>query len=91
MIRSFKHKGLEPSVIRSIDTLAETRSTQRDRRLMIENEIGTCVVDSAVQIHRETGPGLLETVYEVILAQHLRKAVFRSNDRYAFRLSAEFQ
>ncbi|MFQ5643245.1 MAG: GxxExxY protein [Thiogranum sp.] len=44
---------------------------------MMENEIGTCVVDSAVQTHRETGPGLLETVYEVILAQHLRERGFQ--------------
>ena len=44
------------SVIRILDTLAKTRSTQRERRLMIENEIGKGVVDIAVQIHRETVP-----------------------------------
>jgi GxxExxY protein len=38
---------------------------------MDENQIGKIVVDSAVQIHRDLGPGLLETVYEVILAQEL--------------------
>ena len=40
---------------------------------MTENEIGKVVVDSAVTIHRELGPGLLETVYEVILAHELRQ------------------
>ena len=35
---------------------------------MTENEIGKRIVDGAVQLHRELGPGLLETVYEVILA-----------------------
>ncbi len=35
---------------------------------MTENEIGKLVVDSAVAVHRELGPGLLESVYEVILA-----------------------
>ena len=39
---------------------------------MTENEIGTIVVDCAVYIHMELGPGLLETVYEVILANELR-------------------
>jgi GxxExxY protein len=39
---------------------------------MTENEIGKTVVDSAVAVHRELGPGLLETVYEVILAHELR-------------------
>jgi GxxExxY protein len=38
---------------------------------MAENEIGTLVVDSAITVHRELGPGLLETVYEVVLAREL--------------------
>ena len=38
---------------------------------MTENEIGTLVVDAAVAIHRNLGPGLLETVYEVVLARVL--------------------
>jgi len=35
---------------------------------MKENEIGAIVVDCAVMLHREVGPGLLEIVYEVLLA-----------------------
>ena len=35
------------------------------------NAIGKQLVDAAVQIHRELGPGLLETVYEVVLAREL--------------------
>jgi GxxExxY protein len=38
---------------------------------MTENEIGAIIVDAAVTIHRELGPGLLESVYEVILAYEL--------------------
>ena len=38
---------------------------------MKENEIGTIIVDCAVQLHRNLGPGLLETVYEVTLARAL--------------------
>lgn len=38
---------------------------------MKENEIGTKVIESAIGVHRELGPGLLETVYEVILAREL--------------------
>ena len=41
---------------------------------MNENEIGTIIVRQAVQLHRELGPGLLETVYEVLLAHRLREA-----------------
>ena len=38
---------------------------------MTENEIGKVVVDTAVAVHRELGPGLLESVYEVALAYEL--------------------
>jgi GxxExxY protein len=38
---------------------------------MTENEIGKVVVDTAVAVHRELGPGLLESVYEVVLAYEL--------------------
>ncbi len=43
---------------------------------MKENEIGKYVVDTAVCIHRETGPGLLEKVYESILAHQLSQRGF---------------
>jgi len=38
---------------------------------MTENDIGTIIVEAAIAIHRELGPGLLESVYEVILAHEL--------------------
>jgi GxxExxY protein len=38
---------------------------------MTENEIGAMIVDAAVAVHRELGPGLLESVYEVVLAYEL--------------------
>jgi len=40
---------------------------------MTENEIGTIVVEEAVALHRELGPGLLEFVYEVCLAAALEQ------------------
>jgi GxxExxY protein len=40
---------------------------------MTENEIGKIVVDSAITVHRALGPGLLESVYEVILAHELQR------------------
>ena len=38
---------------------------------MTENEISKIVVDAAVKLHQDLGPGLLETVYEVTLAHVL--------------------
>jgi GxxExxY protein len=40
---------------------------------MTENEIGKIVVDAAIKIHRNLGPGLLESVYEVVLAHELKQ------------------
>jgi len=38
---------------------------------MTENEIATQIVDSAYKIHTTLGPGLLESVYEAVMAQEL--------------------
>lgn len=40
---------------------------------MDENSIGREVVDAAIAVHRELGPGLLETVYEIVLLDELRR------------------
>ncbi len=37
-----------------------------------ENEIGTIVIESSIVVLRELGPGLLETVYEVVLCRELQ-------------------
>ena len=43
---------------------------------MNENQIGTTLLEAAIQIHRELGPGLLETVYEAVLARELSQRGF---------------
>ncbi len=40
---------------------------------MTENEIATQIVDAAYKIHTELGPGLLESVYEVVMAEELTR------------------
>ena len=40
---------------------------------MTENEIGTIIVETAIEIHKELGPGLLESVYETVLVHELRR------------------
>ena len=40
---------------------------------MTENKIASVVVDSAYKVHTTLGPGLLESVYEVVLAYELKK------------------
>jgi GxxExxY protein len=40
---------------------------------MSENEIAKMIVNAAHKIHTTLGPGLLESVYEVVLAHELKK------------------
>jgi len=40
---------------------------------MNENEIGSIIVDTAINLHKKLGPGLLESVYETILMKFLSK------------------
>jgi GxxExxY protein len=40
---------------------------------MMENEIAKEIVDAAYQIHTRLGPGLLESVYEAVMAHELKK------------------
>ena len=40
---------------------------------MTENEISKAIVDAAYHVHKRLGPGLLESVYEIVLAYELKK------------------
>ena len=40
---------------------------------MIENEIGTAIIASAMKVHSAVGPGLLESAYEACLLYELER------------------
>ena len=40
---------------------------------MTENEVATQIVDPAYKIHTEIGSGLLESVYEAVMAEELTR------------------
>jgi len=40
---------------------------------MNENDISRQIVDAALKVHRDLGPGLLESVYETVLAFELER------------------
>ncbi|MCL5995938.1 MAG: GxxExxY protein [Chloroflexi bacterium] len=44
---------------------------------MTENEIAKQIVNAAYMVHTKLGPGLLESVYEAVLAYELRKCGLR--------------
>jgi len=49
------------------------------------DEITGAIVDSSVKIHMELGPGLLESVYEVVLARAIEKQGFQVERQKAIR------
>lgn len=40
---------------------------------MIENEISRQIIGAAIEVHKQLGPGLLESSYEACLAYELRQ------------------
>jgi len=50
---------------------------------MLENKIATLVVDAAYHVHRNLGPGLLESVYEIVLAHELEKRELSIKRQYS--------
>jgi GxxExxY protein len=53
------------------------------------NEITGIVIDVAMQIHRKLGPGLLESVYQAILAYELGKRGIRVETEVAIPVAWE--
>lgn len=45
----------------------------KDGFFMEIDDISGCIIDTAMKIHRDLGPGLLESVYEVLLAKKLEQ------------------
>ena len=54
-----------------------------------ENEVAKAIVDAAFHIHQALGPGLLESVYEVVLARELEKRGQLIERQKAVRFSYE--
>lgn len=50
-----------------------SRRDAKAQNSMTENEISKQVVDAAFKIHTKLGPGLLESVYEAVLAYELKQ------------------
>jgi iron complex transport system substrate-binding protein len=51
--------------------MRDSREGAKTRRDV--EELAAIVVDTALQLHRDLGPGLLESVYEAVLARMLEK------------------
>jgi len=54
---------------------------------MTENEIGTRIIEAAIEVHRALGPGLLESVYEQVLAYELESRGLRVSRQVAIDIN----
>ena len=50
---------------------------------MRENELATEVIGAAIEVHREMGPGLLESIYEECLLHEIRERVIHAEQQVA--------
>jgi iron complex transport system substrate-binding protein len=50
------------------------------------DDITGAIVDTAMQVHQKLGPGLLESVYEIVLARELWRRGFRVERQKAVRI-----
>ncbi len=53
------------------------------------DDITGAIVDASIKIHKDLGPGLLESVYEVVLARALEKRGFRVERQKSIRFEYE--
>jgi GxxExxY protein len=54
---------------------------------MTPNEVAKTVVDGAMRVHMELGPGLLESAYEAVLAYELEKRGLRVQRQVPFGIA----
>jgi GxxExxY protein len=50
------------------------------------NKVGSMILDAAISVHRELGPGLLETAYELALMQELNLKGLKAQRQFPVEL-----
>ncbi len=53
--------------------------------MLIAGELTEQIIGLAIEVHRNTGRGLLESVYEQCLCHELRRQAYRANVRFQSR------
>jgi len=75
-INIFKATGISGLFFRLIEgefSRKECKGFAKCAKKMNENEISYVVIGAAIKVHKEIGPGLLESAYEYALAYELRE------------------
>ncbi len=73
-LKGFAEAGLaDPARYQNTDSPQRAQSSQREVKGNDINRISGEIVDAAIAVHRQLGPGLLESAYESCLAFELRQ------------------
>jgi len=56
---------------------------------LTENEIAKKIVDAAYHVHKKLGPGLLESVYEIVLAHEIGKRGLKAERQVPISITYE--
>src|SRR4030042_3007316 len=56
---------------------------------MNENELSEIIIECAIKVHKAIGPGLLESVYEKILAYELKKKGLKVESQVSIPITYE--
>jgi len=86
-IVSFNGTGVQASRRRIIHAEARRNAEARRGDPMELDDITGTIIDSATQIHRDRGPGLLESFYEGVLACELRRRRLHVDRQRLIRIS----
>lgn len=62
------------AVCRTVELICDLNTEITESTEMKNEEITNAIIASAIEVHRELGPGLLETTYEICLAHELARS-----------------
>ena len=64
----------------------EERRTRREGQVIFDR-LSNSVIGCAIEVHRELGPGLLESAYEQCMATELSRSQIRFDCRWIYRFA----
>jgi GxxExxY protein len=68
------------------EVTAEKGEKEIRRDMNDQNKLGAVILDAAITVHRELGPGLLESAYELALAKELSLREIKLRTQVAIEL-----
>jgi GxxExxY protein len=71
VLKNMNHRGTESTEENRQQAVAQLAKSVEDGGTEILNELSSAIIGGAIEVHREFGPGLLESIYEEALVLEL--------------------